>query len=75
MKQEQDDITTAFETTGGFLDKNSSLWSGIPAFADAVGRAKAGTAAIRGKAGGQAATGDAEAKAAARDALEERRWR
>lgn len=72
MTQEQDDITTMFETTNRVLDDNRSLWSGIPAFADAVARAESGTGAIREKAGEQVPTGDAEAKAAARLDLEEK---
>jgi hypothetical protein len=35
-----------FETTIKFLDDNNSVWSGMVAFADAVGRAKAGLEAI-----------------------------
>jgi hypothetical protein len=72
MTQEQDDITTMFETTNGVLDDNNSLWSAIPAFADAVTRVESGTQAVRAKAGEQVATGDAAAKAAARLDLEER---
>ena len=72
MTQEQDDITTMFETTNGVLDDNNALWSAIPAFADAVTRAESGTGAIRDKAGEQAPTGDAAVKAAARLDLEEK---
>lgn len=35
-----------FDTTAKFLDDNNSVWSGTPAFADAVTRAKAGIDAI-----------------------------
>jgi hypothetical protein len=72
MTQEQDDITTMFETTNGVLDTNNAKWNTIPAFADAVTRAETGTVAIREKSGDQAQTGDAEAKAAARLDLEDR---
>jgi hypothetical protein len=44
MTQNQDDITTMFETTVTFLDKSDSIWKGTPAFAGAVARAKEGTA-------------------------------
>lgn len=72
MTQDQDNITTMFETTNGVLDNNTKKWEGIPAFADAVARAESGTGAVRDRAGGQAATGDAKAKATLRDDLEER---
>lgn len=42
MTQEQDNITTMFQTAVQFLDDHSAVWSGTPAFADAVTRAKAG---------------------------------
>ncbi len=70
MKQTQDDITTMFEATNDILDQNSTLWSGIPAFADAVNRAKAGTAIIRERQDEQAPTGDTRTKAAVRADLE-----
>lgn len=35
-----------FDTTIDFLDANTATWSGRPAFADAVTRAKAAVAAI-----------------------------
>lgn len=62
MTQEQDNITTMFETTNSALNTNDTLWSGIPAFADAVSRVATGTAAIREKSGEQAPTGDAAVK-------------
>lgn len=63
-----------FETTIAFLDKNNNTWKNGPAFVDAHGRAKAGTAAIRTKTGKQqtpteGVTGD---KAQIRDDLEEK---
>lgn len=72
MNQDQDNITTMFETTNVVLDANNSIWSGMPAFADAVTRVKGGTAAIRQKQGQQASTGDADAKQLVRDTVEER---
>ena len=42
MTQDQDNITTMFETTITFLDTNNSVWSATPPFADAVTRAKTG---------------------------------
>jgi hypothetical protein len=74
MTQDQEDITTMFETTITLLDQNNTIWSGRDAFADAVTRAKQGTKDIRGKTGRQISptagiTGD---KAQARNDLEER---
>lgn len=74
MTQDQDDIITMFETTVAFLDNNQIIWKTTPAFIDAHGRAKNGTAAIRTKTGKQQAptkgvTGD---KAQMRDDLEEK---
>lgn len=74
MTQDQDDIITMFETTVGFLDKNNDKWKNTPAFVDAHGRAKTGTAQIRDRTGKQQAptegvTGD---KAQIRDDLEEK---
>jgi hypothetical protein len=73
MTQDQEDITTMFETTLALLDQNNSIWSGRDAFADAVTRAKLGTNEIRGKTGRQTSptagvTGD---KAQSRNDLEE----
>jgi hypothetical protein len=50
MNQDQDNIITMFETTITFLDANNSVWSGTPAFADAVPRAKSGADAINASA-------------------------
>lgn len=72
MNQDQDNVTTMFETTNVQLDAHAALWQGIPAFADAVSRVKTGTLAIREKAGEQAPGGDTQAKEDARDDLEER---
>jgi hypothetical protein len=74
MTQDQDNITTMFETTITFLDANNSVWSGTPAFADAVTRAKSGADAINTSADSQqtptsGVTGD---KADARADLEEK---
>lgn len=46
MNQEQDNITTMFQTTVDYLDTQNALWSGTAAFVDAVTRAKAGIDAI-----------------------------
>jgi len=74
MTQDQDDIITMFETTVAFLDANFDTWKNTPAFVDAHGRAKAGTAGIRSRTGKQqvpieGVTGD---KAQMRDDLEEK---
>lgn len=75
MRQVQDDITTMFETTLAFLDKNKdAMWKGKPAFEDAVTRARAGTTEIRSRSGKQQSptegvTGDKEQ---VRDDLEEK---
>jgi hypothetical protein len=74
MTQDQDNITTMFETTITFLDANNSVWSATPAFADAVTRAKTGAAAINTSTDSQqtptsGVTGD---KADARNDLEEK---
>lgn len=74
MTQDEDNITTMFETTNGILDQNTALWSGTPAFADAVTRAKSATAAIRQKQADQMPTGDTPAKQNARDAAEDQGW-
>ena len=71
MTQDQDNTTTMFETTNVALDGNKEFWEEIPAFADAVNRAEAGTEEIRKKAGDQVATGDAAEKAATKAVLEE----
>lgn len=49
MNQNQDDITTMFQTTVKFLDQFEGIWKNRPAFVDAVSRAKSGTAQIRGR--------------------------
>ena len=74
MTQDQNDITTMFETTLTLLDDNNSLWSGRVAFADAVTRAKDGTTAIRSKSGEQESptTGITGDKADVRNDLEEK---
>lgn len=74
MNQLQDDITTMFETTLAFLDKNKPIWETRPAFLDAVTRATDGTTQIRGRSGKQQSptegvTGD---KAQVRDDLEDK---
>lgn len=74
MRQAQDDITTMFETTVAFLDKNNGTWKNTPAFVDAVARAKIGTAQIRSRSGKQQSptegvTGDKEQL---RDILEDK---
>jgi hypothetical protein len=73
MTQEQDDITTMFEAALNVLDENNSIWSGRPAFADAVTRAEAGTTDIRSTTGQQQSptTGITGDKAQARNDLEE----
>jgi hypothetical protein len=62
-----------FETTINFLDDNNSVWSGTPAFADAVTRAKAGVVAIDTATDAQQTptSGVTDDKAQARDELEE----
>lgn len=74
MTQEQDDIITMFETTLVILDKNQNVWKNGVAFADAVARAKNGTANIRTKTGKQQAPieGVTGEKAQVRDDLEEK---
>ncbi len=59
-----------FETTNEVLDEHETLLQNIPAFVDAVTRAKTGTAAIREKTGEQVPTGDAAEKAAVKQELE-----
>jgi hypothetical protein len=74
MNQKQQNIRTMFGTTLDFLDKNSAVWSGRPAFADAVTRARAAVGAI-GSAGEKQAmptTGVAEDKQSLRDDLEDK---
>lgn len=63
-----------FETTLVILDKNEGTWKNTPAFADAVGRAKNGTANIRTKTGKQQSPteGVTGEKAQVRDDLEEK---
>ncbi len=62
MNQDQDNQTTAFETTNTVLDENSAIWSGIPVFADAAGRVGAGLEEIRSKQGKQAMGGETQTK-------------
>lgn len=71
MTQDQDNISSMFETTNGVLGEHKAWWQGIPAFADAVTRVGPGTAAIRVKAGERGPTGDTGEKTAVRDRLEE----
>ena len=72
MTQDEDNITTMFETTNGVLDDNNATWRATPAFVDAGGRGKAGTAALRQKQEDQAKTGATGVKQNARDdAVEE----
>lgn len=71
MTQDQDNITTMFETTNVVLQKNNAAWSGMPAFVAAVTEATEGTAAIRQKQADQEGTGETEAKQNARDKVEE----
>lgn len=59
MTQDEDNITTMFETTNGILDQNT---------------AKAATAAIRKKQADQMPTGDTPAKQNARDTAEDLGW-
>ena len=63
-----------FDTTLDFLNNNSSVWNGVPAFVDAVGRATTGVAAIDNTGDQQQTptTGIALNKAALRDDLEEK---
>jgi hypothetical protein len=74
MEQEQNNITTMFETTLNFLDNNNSVWSGTPAFADAVARAKTGKDEINTSADAQQTPtgGITDDKADARNDLEEK---
>ena len=73
MRQDDDDITTMFETTLEFLEIKKNIWKGRPAFLRAVTRAQAGTAEIRGRSGKQQAPteGVTEDKEQVRGALEE----
>lgn len=57
MNQDQDNVTTMFETTNGTLNSFHTLWEEIPAFVDAVGRVTSGTAVIRNKSGDQGGHG------------------
>jgi outer membrane lipoprotein-sorting protein len=63
-----------FETTIAFLDDKNSVWSGRPAFADAVTRAKAAVTAIDSAADKQQTPtiGMTDDKADVRNALEEK---
>jgi hypothetical protein len=74
MTQEQDDITTMFESALAVLDQNNSIWGSRAAFADAVTRAHDGTEAIRTTIGKQQTptTGVTEDKEAARTDLEDK---
>ena len=74
MTQDQDNITTMFQTTVQFLDAHNAVWSGTPAFADAVTRAKAGIAEIDAAADEQETptTGITQDKGSVRDDLEEK---
>jgi hypothetical protein len=47
MKQSQENVTAMFEATLKFLDEHNNIWSGKPAFVDAVAEAKNGVHAIR----------------------------
>ncbi|HEX3818159.1 MAG TPA: hypothetical protein VHW03_07715 [Chthoniobacterales bacterium] len=70
MNQDQDNITTMFETVDVVLTDNKSIWSGMKAFADSVTNFETGIEAIREKQAGQVKTGDTDAKQDARDAVE-----
>jgi hypothetical protein len=74
MTQDQNNITTMFETTLNFLEDNNSVWSGTAAFADAVTRAKTGKDAINTSADSQQTptSGVTDDKADARNDLEEK---
>jgi hypothetical protein len=74
MIQDQDNIVTMFQTTIDFLDENSSVWSGTPAFVEAVARATTGAAAINAAGDIQETptSGVAVDKADARNDLEEK---
>jgi hypothetical protein len=71
MNQDQDNITTMFETTDKTFTQDQSVWSVMPAFVDAVDRVEEGIAAIRQKQANQEPTGDTDAKQNARDAVVE----
>jgi hypothetical protein len=73
MTQNQDDITTMFESSLKVLDTNKALWDIRAGFVDAVTRAHDGTAAVRGMIGKQQTptTGVTEDKDAARTDLED----
>lgn len=59
-----------FETVDANFHRNHDIWSGMPAFVDAVSRTEAGIAVIRQHQADQVETGDAEEKQNARDAAE-----
>ncbi len=63
-----------FETVDGFLGRNSGVWSGFKALADARGELSDGIGVIRAKAGKQAAPigGATETKRDLRDELEDK---
>ena len=74
MTQDQDNVTTMFDTALTFLDTNNSVWSATPAFADAVTRAKTGVDEINQTADAQQTptSGVTDDKADIRADLEER---
>ena len=74
MTQDQDNIRTMFDTMIDYLDANNGTWSGTPAFADAVTRAKAAVAAVDSAVDKQQTpmTGVTGDKASARNDLEEK---
>lgn len=74
MTQDQENVTSMFETTIAFLDQNNSVWSGTAAFASAVTEAKNGVTAIRNAAASQEAPtgGITDEKAQARNDLEDK---
>lgn len=74
MTQNQENITSMFETTLAFLGQNEAVWSSRPAFAEAVTEAKNAVAAVRGAAAQQESPmrGITDEKTQARVDLEER---
>src|SRR5450432_2748542 len=73
MNQVQDNQTTMFETTLNYLDENTPLWIGTPAFASAVTEAKTAVSAIRATSDVQETPtkGVTQDKGSMRDQLEE----
>src|SRR4051812_36089043 len=73
MTQDQENVTSMFEATVKFLDEHNNIWSGRPAFANAVNEARTNTQAIRNAAATQEETtlGVTDRKTQTRNDLED----